>query len=107
MPQPPGTLAPGTNAASLLMIPTIKLLTHSCTTTWLTLTLSVMVLTMAPDVPCPEVLCGPTSNQAVPVYTFNCALTVLYQRSPTTLLDPLGAELLDVAAEIVLNVLPL
>ena len=55
--------------------------------------------------PVPATTDGPTVNHSVPVHTFNNSLVVSYHKSPVTL--PVGAVELEVAALIVLKVVPL
>ena len=67
----PEIAAAGVNVASLDQIPQITLLTYICTTTWSLAPLSVIVVTIAPDVPSPLVDAGPMVTNALPLYAFN------------------------------------
>ena len=51
------------------IIATIESETISCVTTLVTPVVSVICLTMAPEVPDPAVACGPTSTHVDPLYT--------------------------------------
>ena len=52
--------AAGVKVASFENIETITLFTYICTITWSVARVSAIVATIAPDVPCPLVLAGPT-----------------------------------------------
>ena len=98
-------LACGTNDAPSYTIPTRLLFTYKLVMYLVAPTLSVIVSGIAPDVPWALENAGPTTINAAPVHTFNCALVVSYHRSPVTLDTGAVEEL--VAALIVLNILPL